>query len=1360
MFDMNKLRNDVCIKRAKKRASVDSERSKISDASDFELMDHSHDDSVGVEKRSSKSSKICSSKMTAMNQNHRSTNSQKNKKQSCTNFKIEKTVCSSQGSIVNFQKQKKTTGNSRCNKVSDNSKVKASSDSSQLSSESNKCPHCKITYSDFNSRVNHICLPYPCSLCFASFRHDFELKMHKSSKHDSENDKELSSEKTPKEESSSEMTQKGESLSENTQKGESSSEKIKKEESLSEKVQKGVKCSICEEVFQTWNSLFAHRSRCKDKYFDKCEMCNKCLPARNKSGVFCNTCRIVIDKSRNDHSLRHTLPKSNLNVLRSNTLDSKELPCKDITIPYDSSCTTNASNLNINETEELSENNKSRILNVYDKRKVDDISHNFSDTEQQTHQPKIQKKKHEMPSVNEKKFSDSDKMKTKKSRAIKNVKNVFPISEICTKSKRNTNVNFQQNELLPKKHKTFGIHNFKDSAFPTSNSSKDIQKSVRKKGEICNDEFRRKSRSFKQKLEKQAPTKLVKKYHKGSNESEKFTAKDTSYREELNKFEFVKRNKSDTESSALKGPSEQLSQEVLSIENIIKSLPDSDSGILLLPQNKNNPSFMCAKCQKLFKQEKLASIHYSSCKFVKQKKKLVALSEVKWLCTLCHSSYSQISGLYVHKKSCLYLDVAGAGLSMKVCSNCGFSCTSSFSFQNHSCQERLKYMQSCYVQVPKFVIPHTYSEQILPLYVCPVCEKIFSDVILSQSHLLKHPGERRTVMSLRLHLKKRHLHPNVRCSSLNRFPKQNRKPGCSFPRPKINDSIKLLQSHMNQNPLITQVRIKKEKTTEEEDSNVAVSSVQNSTFSSSQLTRNINSVYCQTSSAVQDVRISNNQQINPSCSSNAFANANLPFSQTVTSVNLIDTTNPQHIGAIPCPDLSGMPNGNTLSSCVVSESQPDTSLNSKTILSSTLKSRNVPSLNLNHQAASCTINENQNTSQTDVFDSPVMPSHVNQQYSQSDSLNTDNGLKSVLNNYQFQENFRLETTNDTPSTSTSRPIMPETDDNFLSFMRGLIEGNTSVEKLITLSECRCKNAKIGPEGEEKPCPRCSLFPGNNVNDIDLQPSVDSSFGLLIPKEEILDCQTEELVKNLLDDMNKSTAGMPASFESPTIEASQPSPLCESNTFNASHSHMYPESVTSVTVPITTSYVDTTTSVAGEANISCASTSSISSQVDSSYKDTACTSSQGQVPYQVLQTPRSCLTPPLTPGGIFASSPGCSPQPFNILDSQPSCSTDRTERTVTGERSQSTVTSSSSVTIQVLSNANLDTFYLGATKVQIHETFDITAADGFTTSEDIKTHDYLCAKCYGSCKINNFLAHLLEEHNIKDKNVINIVNYST
>ncbi|KFM73328.1 hypothetical protein X975_09764, partial [Stegodyphus mimosarum] len=1086
-------------------------------------------------------------------------------------------------------------------------------------------------------------------------------------------------------------------------------------------------------------------------------MCNECLPPRNKSSVFCNTCRIVIDKSRKDYSLRHTLPKSNLNVLRSNTLDSKELPSKDTTAHNDSDCTTSTGNLNINETEGLSENNKSRILNVYDKRKVDDISFNFSDIEQQTHQPKIQKKKHEMSNVNKKMFSDSDKMKTKKSRAIKNMKNEFPNSEVCSKSKRNIKVNLQQNELLPKKHKTFGILNFKDSAFATSNSSKDIQKSVRKKDEICNDEFRTKSHSLKQKLEKQASTKLVKKHHKGSNEAEKFTSKDTSFRDGLNEFEFIKRSKSDTESSALKGSSEQLSQEVLSIENLIKSLPDSDSGILLLPQNKNNPCFMCAKCQKLFKQEKLASIHYSSCKIVKQKKKLVALSEVKWLCTLCHSSYSQISNLYVHKKSCLYLDVASGGLSMKVCPKCGFSCTSSFSLQNHSCQERLKHMQSCYVQIPQFVIPPTYSEKILPLYVCPVCGKIFFDVTLSQSHLLKHPGERRTVLSLRLHLKKRHLNPNGRCSSLYRFPKQNRKPGCSFSRPsKTNGNLRPLQSHMNQNPLINQMRIKTEMTTEEEDSNIAVSSVQNNTFSSPQLTRNINSVYCQTSSAVQDARIFNSPQINLACSSNAFANADLPFSQTVTSVNLIDTTSPQHICAIPCPGLSGMPNGNAFSSCVESESVPDTSLNSDTILCSTLKSQYVPSLN--HQTSSCTEDENQNTSQTDMSDSPVMSSHLSQQYSQSDSLNADNGLKSVLNNYQFQDNFRLETTTDTPSPSTSHPIMPETDDNFLSFVRGLIEGNSSVEKLVTLSECRCENAKIGPEGEKKPCPRCILFPENNLNDIDLQAPVDSSFGLVIPKEEILDCQTETLVKNLLNDMNKSAVDMPPSSESPAMVASQPSPLCESNTFNASHSHIYSESTTSVTVPIITSYVDTAASVAGEANTFCVSTSSLPSQVDSSYKDSTCTSSQGQVPYQVLQTPRSCLTPPLTPGGIFAPSPGSSPLSFNILDSQPSCSTGKTQRTVTGERSHSTVTSSSSVTFQVQPNANIKTFYLGATKVQIHETFDITAADGFTTSNDIKTNDYLCAKCYGSCKINNFLAHLLEEHNIKDKDVINIVNY--
>lgn len=154
-----------------------------------------------------------------------------------------------------------------------------------------------------------------------------------------------------------------------------------------------------------------------------------------------------------------------------------------------------------------------------------------------------------------------------------------------------------------------------------------------------------------------------------------------------------------------------------SLEVMFNALPDEESGILLRVPAENSVSFRCTKCNQLFKHAKRAAIHYSNCKHLRVKKNrfTVTLKDVEWICLQCHYHSNEMSDLIVHKRSCSMFcnSVSSTGANIErcirnysdtcinFCKKCCYQCLSTVSFNKHNCDERLNYMISCYIPVPK-----------------------------------------------------------------------------------------------------------------------------------------------------------------------------------------------------------------------------------------------------------------------------------------------------------------------------------------------------------------------------------------------------------------------------------------------------------------------------------------------------------------------------------------------------------------------------------------------------------------------------------------------------------------------------------
>ncbi|GFR14754.1 c2H2-type domain-containing protein [Trichonephila clavata] len=171
------------------------------------------------------------------------------------------------------------------------------------------------------------------------------------------------------------------------------------------------------------------------------------------------------------------------------------------------------------------------------------------------------------------------------------------------------------------------------------------------------------------------------------------------------------------------------------IRLLLKSIQDEDTGILLQKQNNVDTNVKCSKCGKSFRTIKQASIHYSSCKSPKCKITSVPVNEVRWVCILCHNDYSHNIQLVQHKKFCKILMKKDYGSAYESCPKCNYNYISEYSLLQHKCDEHVKDLNACTVQLQKLPSFTGPLHRRIELYECLDCGKMYTSKYSCMEHL-------------------------------------------------------------------------------------------------------------------------------------------------------------------------------------------------------------------------------------------------------------------------------------------------------------------------------------------------------------------------------------------------------------------------------------------------------------------------------------------------------------------------------------------------------------------------------------------------------------------------------------------------
>ncbi|GBN18115.1 hypothetical protein AVEN_73465-1 [Araneus ventricosus] len=181
---------------------------------------------------------------------------------------------------------------------------------------------------------------------------------------------------------------------------------------------------------------------------------------------------------------------------------------------------------------------------------------------------------------------------------------------------------------------------------------------------------------------------------------------------------------------------------VVTLTLLLNSIPENDCGMLLQSSsaNKIDHFYKCCRCGKAFRNIKLGSMHYSNCKSTKFLSTVVDVSDIRWVCTICHSSFFDAQKLLNHLKGCNIFTKKYERACEKRCEKCHFRCISSLLFQKHDCTKELENMKTCSVRLNAVKINSVVDRVIMRE--CEFCGEIFDEQFTDQHFHSHHPGER------------------------------------------------------------------------------------------------------------------------------------------------------------------------------------------------------------------------------------------------------------------------------------------------------------------------------------------------------------------------------------------------------------------------------------------------------------------------------------------------------------------------------------------------------------------------------------------------------------------------------------------
>ncbi|CAL1281155.1 unnamed protein product [Larinioides sclopetarius] len=191
----------------------------------------------------------------------------------------------------------------------------------------------------------------------------------------------------------------------------------------------------------------------------------------------------------------------------------------------------------------------------------------------------------------------------------------------------------------------------------------------------------------------------------------------------------------------LPGKSNQ-THKVVTLQLLLDSIPENDCGMLLQSSsaNKIDHFYKCCRCGKAFRNIKLGSMHYSNCKSTKFLNTVVDAHDIRWVCTICHSSFFDAQKLLNHLKGCNIFTKKYERACEKRCEKCHFRCISSLLFQKHNCAKELENMKTCTVRLNPVKISSVVGRVVMRE--CEFCGEIFDEQFTEQHFHSHHPGER------------------------------------------------------------------------------------------------------------------------------------------------------------------------------------------------------------------------------------------------------------------------------------------------------------------------------------------------------------------------------------------------------------------------------------------------------------------------------------------------------------------------------------------------------------------------------------------------------------------------------------------